>query len=118
MSLLKRAASRTPSQAPSGRARLAGAVNMLKQRFQPELPASLAGINVALDDLSPLPEKIALLKKETLQREAKALGKILEKAAPFVPCWTTPSPITANPSPFSANRRAFPSTLTAASVLM
>jgi hypothetical protein len=49
------------------------------------MPAALAELNAALDDLSPLPEKIALLKKKTLQREAEAFGKILEKAAPFVP---------------------------------
>ncbi len=69
------------------RARPACALRTFGQRFQrqPEIPAALAGINAALDDLSPLPEKIALLKKETLQREAEALGKILEKAAPFVP---------------------------------
>jgi hypothetical protein len=87
MDLLKRAASRAREQCPSGRARLAGALRMLKQHFQrqPEMPASLTGINAALDDLSPLPEKIALLKKKILQREAEALGKILEKAAPFVP---------------------------------
>ena len=85
MDLLKRPASRASAQGPSGRARLAGAVKIFKQRFQPELPASLTGLNATLDDLSPLPEKITLLKKETLQREAEALGKILEKAAPFVP---------------------------------
>ncbi len=49
------------------------------------MPASLAGLNAALDDISPLPEKIALLKKENLQREAEALAAILAKAAPFVP---------------------------------
>jgi hypothetical protein len=66
---------------------LAGAIRTFGQRFrrQPEIPASLTGINAALDDLSPLPEKIALLEKQNLQREAEALGKILEKAAPFVP---------------------------------
>jgi hypothetical protein len=91
MDLLKRAASRARDlgeQCLSVRAaRLAGALRMLKQRFrrQPEIPASLAGINAALDDLSPLPEKIALLKKEILQQEAEALEAILEKAAPFVP---------------------------------
>jgi len=87
MDLLKRAASRAGVQGPSVRARLACALRMLTQRFrrQPEMPASLAEINAALDDLSPLPEKIALLKKETLQREAGALEAILEKAAPFVP---------------------------------
>ena len=87
MDLLKRAASSAREQCPPGRARLAGAVRMLGQRFQrqPEMPASLAGINAALDDLSPLPEKIALLKKKTLQREAETLFKVLVKAAPFVP---------------------------------
>jgi len=87
MSLLNRAASRARAQARSLRARLAGALRRLMQRSrrQPELPAALTGLNSALDDLSPLPEKIALLKKKTLQREAEALGKILEKAAPFVP---------------------------------
>jgi hypothetical protein len=75
MDLLNRASSRAHPQAPSLRARLAHAVRTLKQRFrrQPELPAALTEINAALDDLSPLPEKIALLKKENLQREAKAL---------------------------------------------
>jgi hypothetical protein len=60
---------------------------MFGQRFQrqPEIPAPLTDLSSALDDLSPLPEKIALLKKKNLQREAGALGKILEKAAPFVP---------------------------------
>ena len=87
MALLKRAASRARVQGPSVRTRLACALRMLTQRFrrQPEMPAALAGINAALDDLSPLPEKIALLKKENLQREAEAIGKILQKAAPFVP---------------------------------
>ena len=81
------AAGRARVQGPSVRARLASAVRMLNQRFQrqPELPASLAKVNAAFDDLSPLPEKIALMKNETLQREAEALGKILQKAAPFVP---------------------------------
>ncbi len=87
MNLLKPPASRARVQCPSVRARLACALRTFGQRLrqQPEMPASLAGINAALDDLSPLPEKIALLKKEILQREAEALGKILEKAAPFVP---------------------------------
>jgi len=87
MSLLKPTTSRTRAQGPSVRARLACALRTFGQRLrqQPEIPAALAGVNAALDDLSPLPEKIALLKKETLQREAEALGKILEKAAPFVP---------------------------------
>jgi len=91
MDLLKRAASRARdlrAQCLSGwGARLAGAARMFKQRFQrqPEMPAPLARINAALDDLSPLPEKIALQRKETLQREAEALEAILEKAAPFVP---------------------------------
>ncbi|VVB69321.1 Uncharacterised protein [uncultured archaeon] len=71
MSLFERASSRACEQGPSGRARLAGAVRMFKQRFQrqPEIPASLAKVNAALDDLSPLPEKIALLKRENLQRD-------------------------------------------------
>ncbi|VVB69120.1 Uncharacterised protein [uncultured archaeon] len=87
MSLLTRTSSHARVQCPSGRARLAGALRMFRQRFQrqPEIPAALAAVNTALDDLVPLPEKIALLKKEILQREAGALGKILEKAAPFVP---------------------------------
>jgi len=86
MDRLNRAASRARTQAPSMRARLAGALRMLKQRLrqQPEMPTTLAGINGALDDLSALPEKIALLKKETLQREASALAAILQKTAPFV----------------------------------
>ncbi len=87
MSLLNRSSSRARMQAPSVRARLARALRTFGQRFQrqPEIPASLAKINATLADLSPLPEKIALLKKETLQREAEALGMILQKAAPFVP---------------------------------
>jgi hypothetical protein len=88
MSLLKRAAaSRARVQCPSVRARLAGALRTFGQRFQrqPEIPAALTGINAALDALSPLPGKIALLKKEILQREAEALAQILEKAAPLVP---------------------------------
>jgi hypothetical protein len=87
MDLLKPISSRTRAQCLSVRARLAGALRTFGQRLrpQPEMPASLARINAALDDLSPLPEKIALLKKEILQREAEALGKILEKTAPFVP---------------------------------
>ncbi|MCX6670191.1 MAG: hypothetical protein NTV25_10380 [Methanothrix sp.] len=87
MDLFKRAESRARVQGPSVRARLAGVVRMLKQCFrrQPEMPAALTEINAALDDHSPLPEKIRLLKKETLQREAEALGKTLQKAAPFVP---------------------------------
>jgi len=89
MDLLTRAASRARKlreQCPSVRACLAGALKAFGQRLrrQPEMPAALAEVNAALDDLSPLPEKITLLKKETQQREAKALGKILEKAAPFV----------------------------------
>ncbi len=90
MDLLKRAVSRARmlrEQAPSGRARLVGALRMLKQRLrpQPEIPASLAKVNAALEDLSPLPAKIALQRKETLQREAAALEAILQKIAPFVP---------------------------------
>ncbi len=87
MSLPTRTSSRARTRGPSLRARLAGALRTLGQRFrhQPEIPAALAEINAALADLSPLPEKIALLKKENLQREGEALGKILQKAAPFVP---------------------------------
>jgi hypothetical protein len=91
MDLLKRAASRARdlrAQCLSVRAaRLAGALRMFERHFQrqPEMPACLAGINAALDDLSPLPAKIALQRKETLQREAGALEAILQKAAPFVP---------------------------------
>jgi len=87
MSFLSRAASRARSQARSMRARLAGALRAFGQRLrrQPEIPAALTEINATLDDLSPLPEKIALLRKETLQREADALAVILQKAAPFVP---------------------------------
>jgi len=60
---------------------------MFERRFQrqSELPASLAEIDAALNDLSPLPEKIALVKKETLKREAEVLAQILEHVAPFVP---------------------------------
>ena len=83
MDLLKRAKSRARDlreQCLSGRAaRLKDAVRMFKQRFQrqPEMPASLAGINAALDDHSPLPEKISILKKKILQREAEALAGAL-----------------------------------------
>jgi hypothetical protein len=89
MDLLKRAVSRARKlreQGPFGlAARLAGAVRMFGQRFQrqPEMPASLAKVNAALADLSPLPAKIALQRKEILQREAEALARILVKAAPF-----------------------------------
>ncbi len=87
MSLLNRAASRARTQARSVRARLAGALRAFGQclRRQPEIPAALTEINEALDDHSPLPGTIALLKKENLQREAEALALILQKAAPFVP---------------------------------
>jgi len=91
MNLLKRAASRARmlrEQGPFGlAARLAGALRKFERHFrpQPEVPASLAKVNAALDDLSPLPAKIALQRKETLQREARALEAILQKAAPFVP---------------------------------
>ncbi len=87
MDLLKRAASPAREQGPSGRARLVGALRMLKQRLrpQPQIPASLAKVNAALEDLSPLPAKIALQRKEILQREAAALEAILQKTAPFVP---------------------------------
>ncbi len=79
--------SRSRTQACSVRARLACAVRAFGQRLQrqPEIPAALTEINAALNDLSPLPEKIALLRKETMQREAEALGLILQKAARFVP---------------------------------
>jgi hypothetical protein len=36
-------------------------------------------------DLFPLPEKIALVKKETLKREAEVLAQILVRVSPFVP---------------------------------
>ncbi len=87
MSLLSRPTSRARAQARSVRARLACALRRFEQRFrrQPEIPAALTEINATLDDLGPLPEKIALLRKETLQREAEALAAILQKAAPFVP---------------------------------
>ena len=91
MDLLKRVKSRAGelrAQGCAGRAnRLEDAVRMFERRFRPkpEVPAPLAELNLALDDLSPLPEKITLLKKETLKREAEALAQILEKAAPFVP---------------------------------
>ncbi len=79
--------SRACTRGPTLRARLSGALGTFGQRLrrQPESPAALAAVNAALDDLSPLPEKIALLKKEKLQRDAEALGQILQKAAPFVP---------------------------------
>jgi hypothetical protein len=66
--------------------RLEDAVRGFERRFQPqpEVPAPLTELNSALDDLSLLPEKIALLKKETLQREAETLEQILEMAAPFI----------------------------------
>ncbi len=65
---------------------LEDAVRIFERRFQsqPEVPDPLAELNLALDDLSSLPEKITLLKKETLKREAEALAQILEKATPFV----------------------------------
>ncbi len=91
MILLKRAIAKVrglKEQGCAGRAnRLENAVRMFERRFQrqSELLASLAEINAALDDLSPLPEKIALVKKETLKREAEALAQILEKAKPFIP---------------------------------
>jgi hypothetical protein len=87
MSLLTRSSSRAREQRPSVHARLAGALRMLARRLrpQPEMPASLAAVNAALDELSPLPAKIALQRKETLQREAAALEAILQKATPFVP---------------------------------
>jgi hypothetical protein len=49
------------------------------------MPACLAEVSTTLDDLAPLPAKIALQRKEILQREAAALEAILQKAAPFVP---------------------------------
>ncbi len=91
MDLLKRVKSRDGelrAQGCAGRAnRLENAVRMFERRFQrqSELPASLAEIDAALNDLSPLPEKIALVKKETLKREAEVLAQILEHVAPFVP---------------------------------
>lgn len=87
MPLPTRASSRACAQAPTVRARLICAVRTFRQRLrrQPEIPAALTEINAALDDLSPLPEKIALVKKQNLQREAETLAAILQKAAPFVP---------------------------------
>ncbi len=87
MPLLPRTCSPARAQAPSARARLAGAARRLVQRLrqQPALPACLAEVNAALDDLSPLLAKIALQRKEILQQEAAALEAILQKAAPFVP---------------------------------
>jgi len=91
MDLLKRAASRARDlreQCLSVQAaRLAGALRKFERHFrrQPEMPTSLAGVNATLEDLTPLPAKIALQRKEILQREAGALAKLLEKAAPFVP---------------------------------
>lgn len=91
MDLLKRAEARSMelrAQGLSERAdRLKDAVKMLKKRYQPqpEMPASLAELNSALDELSPLPKKIAVLKNETLAREAEALGLILQKVAPLIP---------------------------------
>ena len=89
MDLLKRAVPRARDlreQCQSVRAaRLASALRKFERHFrrQPEMPASLAKVNAALDDLSPLPAKIALQRKEILQREAGALEAILQKAAPF-----------------------------------
>ncbi len=91
MNLLKRAEARSRelrAQGLSERAdRLEDAVKMLKKRFQPqpEMPASLADLNSVLDELSPLPKKIAVLKNETLAQEAEALDLILQKTAPFIP---------------------------------
>jgi len=86
MSLPIRSSSRARVPPPPC-ARLAAALRSFGQRFrrQPEIPAALTDINAALDDHAPLPEKIALLKKENLRREAEALASILQKAAPFVP---------------------------------
>jgi len=91
MDLLKRVKSRAGelrAQGCAGRAnRLEDAVRMFERRFspQPEVPAPLSQLNSSLDDLSPLPEKIAIVKKETLKREAEALVQTLEKVAPFIP---------------------------------
>jgi len=88
MDLFKRAESRARelrAQGLSERAdRLEDAVKMFKACLPHEMPASLAGLNSALDEISPLPKKIATMRKEILQREAEALGQILQKVAPFV----------------------------------
>ncbi len=87
MPLLPRTCSPARAQARSLRARLAGAARMLVQRLrrQPELPACLIEVSATLDDLAPLHGKIALQRKEILQREATALEAILQKTTPFVP---------------------------------
>jgi len=91
MDLPKRAEARAMelrAQGLSERAdRLEDAVKMLKRRFQPqpEMAASLAEFNSALDELSPLPEKIAVLKNETLVQEVEALGLILQKVTSLIP---------------------------------
>ena len=90
--LLKRVKALAREQCFTERAdHLKDAVKMFARRLrpQPELPASLAGVNATLDDLSPLPAKISLQRKETLQQDASALEAILQKAAPFVPSMMT-----------------------------
>ncbi len=63
---------------------LEDAIKMLKECLPLEMPASLTGLNSSLDDISPLPNKIAIMRKEILQRETEALGLILQKVAPFI----------------------------------
>ncbi len=88
MDLLKQAEARARelrAQGLSERAdHLEDAVKMFKACLPHEMPASLAGLNSALDEISPLPKKIATMRKEILQREADALGQILQKVAPFI----------------------------------
>jgi hypothetical protein len=57
---------------------------MFKACLPHEMPTPLVGLNSALDELSPLPKKIAVMRNEILQREAEALGQILQKVVPFV----------------------------------
>jgi hypothetical protein len=91
MNLLKRAIARVRGLKEQGckawANRLGDAVRMFERRFRPkpEVPAPLTELNSALVDLFPLPEKIALVKKETLKREAEVLAQILVRVSPFVP---------------------------------
>ncbi len=51
----------------------------------PVTTGMLSGLNTALDELQPIAPKIAILRKETLDREAAVLKSILEKVTPLVP---------------------------------
>ncbi len=64
---------------------LENAVTMFKACLPHKMPASLTGLNSALDEISPLPKKITIMRKEILQREVEALGLILQKGALYFP---------------------------------